>query len=228
MYKRQLGYRVDAVNRTLVDEKGVVDDARLAEILQEMGVLDNVDTETYEQTDALSAKMQDILANAATTYSPREAKIQQERDASIRNQAEAQRFIDELLQNNQLGIKTIEELDELLAKVVSKPDDVDVVKVNRNAIKYLQAKTAEMNKDYQEAIRQIRQEAVSYTQRYVYKRQALLNTALIVTTSEIRRRIITNKRKTTNGRHIRGQNSLKAIMIRRWRSITLRGCSKGI
>lgn len=155
---RALGYRVDAVNRTLVDEKGVVDDARLAEILQEMGVLDNVDTETYEQTDALSAKMQDILANAATTYSPREAKIQQERDASIRNQAEAQRFIDELLQNNQLGIKTIEELDELLAKVVSKPDDVDVVKVNRNAIKYLQAKTAEMNKDYQEAIRQIRQE----------------------------------------------------------------------
>lgn len=155
---RALGYRVDAVNRTLVDEKGVVDDARLAEILQEMGVLDNVDTETYEQTDALSAKMQDILANAATTYSPREAKIQQERDASIRNQAEAQRFIDELLQNNQLGIKTIEELDELLAKVVSKPDDVDIVKVNRNAIKYLQAKTAEMNKDYREAIRQIRQE----------------------------------------------------------------------
>lgn len=155
---RALGYRVDAVNRTLADEKGVVDDARLAEILQEMGVLDNVDTETYEQTDALSAKMQDILANAATTYSPREAKIQQERDASIRNQAEAQRFIDELLQNNQLGIKTIEELDELLAKVVSKPDDVDIVKVNRNAIKYLQAKTAEMNKDYQEAIRQIRQE----------------------------------------------------------------------
>lgn len=155
---RALGYRVDAVNRTLADEKGVVDDARLAEILQEMGVLDNVDTETYEQTDALSAKMQDILANAATTYSPREAKIQQERDASIRNQAEAQRFIDELLQNNQLGIKTIEELDELLAKVVSKPDDVDVVKVNRNAIKYLQAKTAEMNKDYREAIRQIRQE----------------------------------------------------------------------
>lgn len=155
---RALGYRVDAVNRTLVDEKGVVDDARLAEILQEMGVLDNVDTETYEQTDALSAKMQDILANAATIYSPREAKIQQERDASIRNQAEAQRFIDELLQNNQLGIKTIEELDELLAKVVSKPDDVDIVKVNRNAIKYLQAKTAEMNKDYREAIRQIRQE----------------------------------------------------------------------
>lgn len=155
---RALGYRVDAVNRTLADEKGAVDDARLAEILQEMGVLDNVDTETYEQTDALSAKMQDILANAATTYSPREAKIQQERDASIRNQAEAQRFIDELLQNNQLGIKTIEELDELLAKVVSKPDDVDIVKVNRNAIKYLQAKTAEMNKDYQEAIRQIRQE----------------------------------------------------------------------
>lgn len=155
---RALGYRVDAVNRTLADEKGVVDDARLAEILQEMGVLDNVDTETYEQTDALSAKMQDILANAATTYSPREAKIQQERDESIRNQAEAQRFIDELLQNNQLGIKTIEELDELLAKVVSKPDDVDIVKVNRNAIKYLQAKTAEMNKDYREAIRQIRQE----------------------------------------------------------------------
>lgn len=155
---RALGYRVDAVNRTLADEKGVVDDARLAEILQEMGVLDNVDTETYEQTDALSAKMQDILANAATIYSPREAKIQQERDASIRNQAEAQRFIDELLQNNQLGIKTIEELDELLAKVVSKPDDVDIVKVNRNAIKYLQAKTAEMNKDYREAIRQIRQE----------------------------------------------------------------------
>lgn len=155
---RALGYRVDAVNRTLADEKGVVDDARLAVILQEMGVLDNVDTETYEQTDALSAKMQDILANAATTYSPREAKIQQERDASIRNQAEAQRFIDELLQNNQLGIKTIEELDELLAKVVSKPDDVDIVKVNRNAIKYLQAKTAEMNKDYREAIRQIRQE----------------------------------------------------------------------
>jgi len=155
---RALGYRVDAVNRTLADEKGVVDDAHLAEILQEMGVLDNVDTETYEQTDALSAKMQDILANAATTYSPREAKIQQERDASIRNQAEAQRFIDELLQNNQLGIKTIEELDELLAKVVSKPDDVDIVKVNRNAFKYLQAKTAEMNKDYREAIRQIRQE----------------------------------------------------------------------
>lgn len=155
---RALGYRVDAVNRTLAGEKGVVDDARLAEILQEMGVLDNVDAETYEQTDALSAKMQDILANAATTYSPREAKIQQERDASIRNQAEAQRFIDELLQNNQLGIKTIEELDELLAKVVSKPDDVDIVKVNRNAIKYLQAKTAEMNKDYREAIRQIRQE----------------------------------------------------------------------
>lgn len=155
---RALGYRIDAVNRTLADEKGVVDDARLAEILQEMGVLDNVDTETYEQTDALSAKMQDILANAATTYSPREAKIQQERDESIRNQAEAQRFIDELLQNNQLGIKTIEELDELLAKVVSKPDDVDIVKVNRNAIKYLQAKTAEMNKDYREAIRQIRQE----------------------------------------------------------------------
>ena len=155
---RALGYRVDAVNRTLADEKGVVDDARLAEILQEMGVLDNVDAETYEQTDALSAKMQDILANAATTYSPREAKIQQERDASIRNQAEAQRFIDELLQNNQLGIKTIEELDELLAKVVSKPDDVDIVKVNRNAIKYLQAKTAEMKKDYWEAIRQIRQE----------------------------------------------------------------------
>lgn len=154
---RALGYRVDAVNRTLADEKGVVDDVRLAEILQEMGVLDNVDTETYEQTDALSAKMQDILANAATTYSPREAKIQQERDASIRNQSEAQRFIDELLQNNQLGIKTIEELDELLAKVVSKPDDVDVVKVNRNAIKYLQAKTAEMNKNYREAIRQVKQ-----------------------------------------------------------------------
>lgn len=42
--------------------------------------------------------------------------------------------------------------------ICRKPDDVDIVKVNRNAIKYLQAKTAEMNKDYREAIRQIRQE----------------------------------------------------------------------
>lgn len=155
---RALGYRIDNVNRTLVDEKGVVEDARLAEILQELGVLDNVATETYEQTEALSSKMQEILSNADTTYSPREARIRQERETSVANQAKAQQFIDELLKDNQLGIKTIEELDEMLARILSKPDNTDIVKVNRDAIKYLQAKNAEMNKDYREAIRQIRQE----------------------------------------------------------------------
>lgn len=109
---RALGYRIDNVNRTLVDEKGVVEDARLAEILQELGVLVNVATETYEQTEALSSKMQEILSNADTTYSPREARIRQERETSVANQAKAQQFIDELLKDNQLGIKTIEELDE--------------------------------------------------------------------------------------------------------------------
>lgn len=155
---RALGYRIDNVNRTLVDEKGVVEDARLAEILQELGVLDNVATETYEQTEALSSKMQEILSNADTTYSPREARIRQERETSVANQAKAQQFIDELLKDNQLGIKTIEELDEMLARILSKPDNTDIVKVNRDAIKYLQAKNAEMNKNYREAIRQIRQE----------------------------------------------------------------------
>ncbi len=154
---RALGYRIDNVNRTLVDEKGVVEDARLAEILQELGVLDNVDTETYEQTEALSSKMQEILSNADTTYSPREARIRQERETSVANQAKAQQFIDELLKDNQLGIKTIEELDEMLARILSKPDNTDIVKVNRDAIKYLQAKNAEMNKNYREAIRQVKQ-----------------------------------------------------------------------
>lgn len=152
-----LGYRIDNVNRTLVDEKGVVEDARLAEILQELGVLDNVATETYEQTEALSSKMQEILSNADTTYSPREARIRQERETSVANQAKAQQFIDELLKDNQLGIKTIEELDEMLARILSKPDNTDIVKVNRDAIKYLQAKNAEMNKNYREAIRQVKQ-----------------------------------------------------------------------
>lgn len=154
---RALGYRIDNVNRTLVDEKGVVEDARLAEILQELGVLDNVATETYEQTEALSSKMQEILSNADTTYSPREARIRQERETSVANQAKAQQFIDELLKDNQLGIKTIEELDEMLARILSKPDNTDIVKVNRDAIKYLQAKNAEMNKNYREAIRQVKQ-----------------------------------------------------------------------
>lgn len=154
---RALGYRIDNVNRTLVDEKGVVEDARLAEILQELGVLNNVATETYEQTEALSSKMQEILSNADTTYSPREARIRQERETSVANQAKAQQFIDELLKDNQLGIKTIEELDEMLARILSKPDNTDIVKVNRDAIKYLQAKNAEMNKNYREAIRQVKQ-----------------------------------------------------------------------
>lgn len=56
-----------------------------------------------------------------------------------------------------MGIKTIEELDEMLARILSKPDNTDIVKVNRDAIKYLQAKNAEMNKNYREAIRQVKQ-----------------------------------------------------------------------
>lgn len=155
---RSMGYRVDALNGKLLDGNGIVEDNVLAEIFKDLGVIENLDTETYEQTDALSTQMQNILQGAENTYSPRERAIQAEHDEGVQAQLRLQEIVNDLLQDNQLGIKSIEELDELLARIESKPDDADIVKVNRDAIKYLQAKTAEIKKNYNEAIRQTRQE----------------------------------------------------------------------
>ena len=164
---KSLGYKVDVLNGRLVDDAGIVEDNRVAEIFMDLGLLDNIDTETYTQTEALSSKIQNILQDAEHIYSRREGEIQRQRDAAIQNQAKIQSFIDDLLKDNKLGLKTIEDLDTLLANVLSKSDDTDIVKVNRNAIKYLQAKLNEMNKEYRNTIKQLYQgEKVRNETRY--------------------------------------------------------------
>ncbi len=155
---RSFGYKVDTVNGRLLEKGTVVEDDVIAPIFKDLGIIENIDTDNYDELDALSTQMQNILQDAETFYSPRESVIQSEHDEGMNAQYRLLQIVDDLLKDNQLGIKTIEELDELLARIESKPDNVDIVKVNRDAIKYLQHQTNLMIKNVNKAIEQVRKQ----------------------------------------------------------------------
>ena len=102
-----------------------------------------------ETADTVSKRwdeVQRLIDNAENVYTPNELAINQERETAIQNQAYAQEIVDELLKDNKLGLKNINDLDNLLSRTISKQDNVDIIKVNKNALKYIDIATKDANR----------------------------------------------------------------------------------
>ena len=123
-------------------------EAELIEWLAEEGLIVGVqEGEDYSATERRWEDVQRLIDNAENTYTVRESLINQERETALANQAHVQEIVDELLKDNELGLKDINDLDDLLSKIVSRKDDVDITKVNSNAIKYLNERVKGLNKE---------------------------------------------------------------------------------
>lgn len=123
-------------------------EAELIEWLAEEGLIVGVqEGEDYSATERRWEDVQRLIDNAENTYTVRESLINQERETALANRAYVQEIVDELLKDNELGLKDINDLDDLLSKIVSRKDDVDITKVNSNAIKYLNERVKGLNKE---------------------------------------------------------------------------------
>ena len=123
-------------------------EAELIDWLAEEGLIVGVqEGEDYSATERRWEDVQRLIDNAENTYTVRESLINQERETALANQAHVQEIVDELLKDNDLGLKDINDLDDLLSKIVSRKDDVDITKVNSNAIKYLNERVKGLNKE---------------------------------------------------------------------------------
>ena len=123
-------------------------EAELIDWLAEEGLIVGVqEGEDYSATERRWEDVQRLIDNAENTYTVRESLINQERETALANRAYVQEIVDELLKDNDLGLKDINDLDDLLSKIVSRKDDVDITKVNSNAIKYLNERVKGLNKE---------------------------------------------------------------------------------
>lgn len=120
----------------------------LIEWLAEEGLIVGVqEGEDYSATEKRWEDVLNLIANADNVYTVRESLINQERETALANQAHAQEVIDEILKDNDLGLKDLNDLSDLLSRVTSKKDDTDIVKVNNNALKYLKVRMDNLNKE---------------------------------------------------------------------------------
>lgn len=131
--------------------------------------------ESYSDTESRWNEVENLIYNAETVYKPEEQRINEEREAGLANQAKAQEIVDEILKDNNLGLKSIGDLDDLLSKITSRKDDVDIIKMNKSALQYLDVKLNELTKEYNNVIRKANQQARQIGEELVKVNEKLNN-----------------------------------------------------
>lgn len=137
---KQLGYdsRKKISEQPVFSEKGQIDSMdSLDEYLVEKGLLEPNQSESYEQQSDRENQIENIIYQADSIYSPEEQKIADRRSAAEYNIYKASELADEILKDNELGIKNIDELNEYLDKAIDMAKSVDSILVNKNAIDFL-------------------------------------------------------------------------------------------
>ena len=156
---KSLGFDVLKQDKMFTNKEiAISKEDELIEWLSDKGYITPVqEGETAENISKRWDEVQRLIDNAENVYTPKEQAINQERETAIRNQAQAQEIVDTLLKDNKLGLKTIDDLDNLLSRTISKQDDVDIVKVNENALKYINVATKDANRLLRNALNQSNQ-----------------------------------------------------------------------
>lgn len=131
--------------------------------------------ESYSDTESRWNEVENLIYNAETVYKPEEQRINEEREAGLANQAKAQEIVDEILKDNNLGLKSIGDLDDLLSKITSRKDDVDIIKMNKSALQYLDVKLNELTKEYNNVIKKANQQARQIGKELVKVNEELKN-----------------------------------------------------
>jgi hypothetical protein len=126
----------------------------LIEFLAEKGFITPIQEEDdYKAIEDRWSEVQRLIDKAGSIYSNEEAMINEQRETALQNQAYAMEIVDDILKDNSLGLKDVVDLDNLLSKIVSRKDNVDIVKVNSNALKYLDIKLKELNKEFNRVLK---------------------------------------------------------------------------
>lgn len=136
-------------------EHAIQTEDELIDWLAEKGYITPVqEGESYSDTEARWSEVENLIYDAERVYRPEEQRLNEEREASLVNQAKAQEIVDDILKDNKLGLKGVNDLYDLLQKISSRKDDVDIIKINKGAIKYLETRLNDLQRDYNDIIKQ--------------------------------------------------------------------------
>lgn len=136
-------------------EHAIQTEGELIDWLAEKGYITPVqEGESYSDTEARWSEVENLIYDAERVYRPEEQRLNEEREASLVNQAKAQEIVDDILKDNKLGLKGVNDLYDLLQKISSRKDDVDIIKINKGAIKYLETRLNDLQRDYNDIIKQ--------------------------------------------------------------------------
>lgn len=134
---KQLGYDPKK-KQPMFDKNGTIERIdELDDYLVEKGLLEPNQTETAEQVSDRENQIEDIINQAEDIYSAAEQTYADYRDIVEQNQLKAQELVNEILKDNELGIKSIDEINEYLDKAIDMAKSVDSILVNKEAIKFL-------------------------------------------------------------------------------------------
>lgn len=134
---KKLGYDPKK-KQPMFDKNGTIERIdELDDYLVEKGLLEPNQAETAEQVSDRENKIENIINQAEDVYSAEEQTYADYRDIVEQNQLRVSELVDEILKDNELGIKDIDEINEYLDKAIAMAKKVDSVLVNKEAIKFL-------------------------------------------------------------------------------------------
>lgn len=146
----------------------------LDEYLVEKGLLGENRAETYEQTADRESQIKSIIDQADKIYTAEEQKIADRRNAIEVNAQKAAEIASEIIKDNDLGIKSLEDFNKYLDDAIRMARSVDAILVNKNALDFLfegyenaQKENAKLQKELKNAkdVIGVRQQLTDYIRK---------------------------------------------------------------
>lgn len=147
----------------------------LIEWLAEKGyITPTQEGETYADTEKRWDEVMNLFYNAENVYTPEERLKQEQRETALANKQEAEGVVRELLADDKLGLKDVDDLYDLLNNVLISNSETDIIKINNEAIKYIRGQLTIAERDLNKAIKEIKKsqkditkEAQSILEKYI-------------------------------------------------------------
>lgn len=147
----------------------------LIEWLSERGyITPTQEGETYADTENRWDEVMNLFYDAENVYNPEERLKQEQRETALANKQEAEGVVRELLADDKLGLKDVDDLYNLLNNVLISNSETDIIKINNEAIKYIKGQLTIAERDLNKAIKEIKKsqkdttkEAQSILEKYI-------------------------------------------------------------
>lgn len=194
-------------------EHAIQTEDELIDWLAEKGYITPVqEGESYSDTEARWSEVENLIYDAERVYRPEEQRLNEEREASLVNQAKAQEIVDDILKDNKLGLKGVNDLYDLLQKISSRKDDVDIIKINKGAIKYLETRLNDLQRDYNDIIKQKDIEARKIGKELIKANEEIRNLKEEKEVSKIEKNVAQEQYlEFVRNQHLSGDNKVKFL-----------------